>query len=59
MKTLTIGQLAKKAQVKVETVRYYERRGLIPEPPRRESGYPINTSLLFCLALLCLPLAIF
>lgn len=37
--TFTIGQLAKKAQVKVETVRYYERRGLIPEPPRRESGY--------------------
>jgi MerR family mercuric resistance operon transcriptional regulator len=36
---LTIGQLAKKAQVNVETIRYYERRGLIPEPPRRESGY--------------------
>ena len=39
MKTLTIGQLAKTSQVKVETVRYYERRGLIPKPPRRESGY--------------------
>jgi MerR family mercuric resistance operon transcriptional regulator len=39
MKNLTIGQLAKKAQVNVETVRYYERRGLIPRPPRRESGY--------------------
>ena len=39
MRTLTIGQLAKLAQVNVETVRYYERRGLIPEPPRRESGY--------------------
>ncbi len=36
---LTTGQLAQKAQVKVETIRYYERRGLIPEPPRRESGY--------------------
>ena len=36
---LTIGQLAKKAQVNVETVRYYERRGLLPEPPRKESGY--------------------
>ncbi len=23
----------------VETIRYYERRGLIPEPPRSESGY--------------------
>jgi MerR family mercuric resistance operon transcriptional regulator len=39
MENLTIGQLAKKARVNVETVRYYERRGLIPEPPRREAGY--------------------
>lgn len=39
MKGLTIGQLAKEAGVKIETVRYYERRGLVPEPPRRESGY--------------------
>ena len=39
MNNLTIGQLAKKAEVNVETVRYYERRGLIPKPPRRESGY--------------------
>ena len=36
---LTIGQLAKKSHVKVPTVRYYERRRLMPEPPRRESGY--------------------
>jgi len=36
---LTIGQLAKEAQVNIETVRLYERRGLVPEPPRRESGY--------------------
>ncbi len=39
MEYLTTGQLAKKARVNVETVRYYERRGLIPEPPRRDSGY--------------------
>ena len=39
METVTIGQLAEKAHVNVETVRYYERRGLIPAPPRRESGY--------------------
>lgn len=39
MENLTIGQLAKKAHVNTETVRYYERRGLMPEPPRRESGY--------------------
>ncbi len=39
MENLTIGKVAKRAQVNVETVRYYERRGLIPQPPRRESGY--------------------
>ncbi|NJD68312.1 MAG: heavy metal-responsive transcriptional regulator [Candidatus Methylomirabilota bacterium] len=39
MQTLTIGQLAKQAHVNVETIRYYERRGLMTEPPRRESGY--------------------
>jgi len=39
MKDLTIGKLAKKAEVNVETVRYYERRGLIPKPPRPRSGY--------------------
>jgi len=39
MKKLTIGQLAKKANVNLETIRYYERRGLIPEPPRNKSGH--------------------
>lgn len=39
MGNLTIGQLAEMAQVNVETVRYYERRGLMPEPPPRETGY--------------------
>lgn len=39
MTSFTIGQLAKKAHVHVETLRYYERRGLLPEPPRSESGY--------------------
>ena len=39
MEYLTTGQLAKEAHVNVETIRYYERRGLLPEPPRRESGY--------------------
>lgn len=36
---LTIGQIAKRAGVGVETVRFYERQGLIPEPPRTTSGY--------------------
>ncbi len=36
---LTIGSLAEAAGVKVATVRYYERRGLIAEPPRTAAGY--------------------
>ncbi len=36
---MTIGVVAKRAHVNVETVRYYERRGLIPEPRRTASGY--------------------
>ncbi len=39
MSSLTIGQLAKLASVNVETVRYYERRALLMEPPRTTSGY--------------------
>ena len=37
--TLTIGVLAKAAGVGVETVRFYERTGLLPEPPRTPAGY--------------------
>jgi MerR family mercuric resistance operon transcriptional regulator len=44
MEKLTIGQLAKRAKVNLETIRYYERRGLIPEPPRSESGYRMYSS---------------
>jgi DNA-binding transcriptional MerR regulator len=36
---LTIGALARKAGVNVETVRYYERRQLLDAPPRTPSGY--------------------
>ena len=39
MTGLTTSKLAKAAGVNVETLRYYERRGLLPEPPRRDSGY--------------------
>lgn len=39
MDGLTTGQVARQAHVNVETVRYYERRGLLPEPARRPSGY--------------------
>jgi Cu(I)-responsive transcriptional regulator len=34
-----ITQTAKEAGVNVQTLRYYERRGLLPTPARRESGY--------------------
>jgi Hg(II)-responsive transcriptional regulator len=40
MGTLTIGQVAKQTGVGVETLRYYEREGLVEEPTRsRSSGY--------------------
>jgi len=39
MTSLTIGRVAKLADVGVETIRFYEREGLIDEPPRRASGY--------------------
>jgi MerR family transcriptional regulator, copper efflux regulator len=39
VKALTIGRLAKAAGVNLATVRYYERRGLLPRPPRSASGY--------------------
>ena len=35
----TIGRLARAAGVKVDTVRYYERIGLLPQAARSESGY--------------------
>lgn len=36
---MTIGRLAEAAGVNVPTIRYYERRGIIAEPPRTASGY--------------------
>ncbi|KFX64430.1 Hg(II)-responsive transcriptional regulator [Paraburkholderia fungorum] len=38
MQEMTIGQLAEAAEVNVETVRYYHRRGLLPAPPRPIGG---------------------
>lgn len=37
--TLTIGKVATEASVGIETIRFYEREGLIDDPPRRASGY--------------------
>jgi DNA-binding transcriptional MerR regulator len=36
---LKIGQVAKLAEVSIDTVRYYERRGVLPPPTRLPSGY--------------------
>lgn len=36
---LTIGQVADAAAVNVQTIRYYERRGLFPIPRRTRAGY--------------------
>jgi MerR family mercuric resistance operon transcriptional regulator len=36
---LTIGKLASRGDVSVTTIRYYERRGLLPKPARAASGY--------------------
>jgi DNA-binding transcriptional MerR regulator len=43
---LRTGQVAERAGVNVQTLRYYERRGLLPEPPRSLGGhraYPPET----------------
>lgn len=37
--TLTIGSLSKQSGVNVETIRFYERSGLLPAPQRTPSGY--------------------
>jgi MerR family mercuric resistance operon transcriptional regulator len=36
---LTIGQLAKAAEVNVETIRYYQRRRLLPQPGKPAGGF--------------------
>ena len=41
MNGLTIGKLAKQVGIGIETVRFYERQGLIDPPPRTASNYRI------------------
>ena len=36
---MKVGEVARRAGVNVETLRYYERRGLLPEPERLPSGH--------------------
>lgn len=50
VKPLTIGKVARLAGVGIETIRFYEREGLIADPPRKASGYrqygPVTVSRL-------------
>ncbi len=39
MNGLAIGEVAAQAEVHIETLRYYERRGLVERPPRSASNY--------------------
>ena len=36
---LTIGKLAKQSNVTIETIRYYQRKGLLVEPTKPDIGY--------------------
>ena len=41
MNGLTIGRLAKQVSIGIETIRFYERQGLIEPPPRTDSNYRV------------------
>ena len=41
MMGMKIGELAERAEVNLQTLRYYEREKLLPEPPRLSSGYRV------------------
>ena len=41
IQTLSRGELSKKTGVNAETIRYYEKIGLMPEPPRSSGGYRV------------------
>ena len=38
---ITIGRLSKRTDCNIETIRYYERIGILPEPPRTSGGHRI------------------
>ena len=40
-KILSIGLLSTQTNCKVETIRYYEKIGIISKPPRKEGGYRV------------------
>jgi len=44
MEALTIGKLAKQAGVGIETIRFYERQGLLNTPARTDANYRVYDS---------------
>ena len=40
---MKIGEVADRGGVNLQTIRYYEREGLLPQPPRLPSGYRVYT----------------
>lgn len=38
---MKIGEVAERGRVNLQTIRYYEREGLLPQPPRLPSGYRV------------------
>lgn len=42
---LTRGDLARTTDSNIETIRYYEKTGLLPDPPRTGAGYRIYSSV--------------
>ena len=47
VRTHKIGAVARRAELGVETLRYYERLGLLGSPRRTESGYRLYTDAIF------------
>ena len=41
---MKIGEVARRADVNIQTLRYYERRGLLPKAPRTESNYRLYSA---------------
>jgi MerR family copper efflux transcriptional regulator len=39
--SMKIGEVADRGGVNLQTIRYYEREGLLPQPPRLPSGYRV------------------
>ena len=43
------GEIAKRSRVNSETIRYYEKIGIMPKPPRSEAGYRLYDGEHYCL----------